>query len=203
MKKWGKLCLILGMAGCLLAGSVCTVQAEEYLYDALNRVIRVTYDDGSYVEYTYDKNGNITGVDVHKTGPTEPEQTIKTDDADSGTGEQSFGRTETIPQGTGEDKAASSTAASDRETRMNGEEASAGKNEGETKGIQGTESPEGAEMPEGSEVSKEAAEASEETASPTAATPATPAKGPGFWEKLFRGIKSLWERFVQWVRSWF
>jgi len=35
------------------------VYAEEYEYDGLNRVTKVIYDDGSYVEYIYDSNGNI------------------------------------------------------------------------------------------------------------------------------------------------
>ncbi len=35
------------------------VQAEEYIYDELNRVIQVIYEDGGTVEYIYDNNGNI------------------------------------------------------------------------------------------------------------------------------------------------
>ena len=42
------------------------VLAEEYEYDDLNRLIKVTYDDGSYVEYVYDSNGNIISTKVHK-----------------------------------------------------------------------------------------------------------------------------------------
>lgn len=40
------------------------VNAEEYEYDDLNRVTKVIYDDGSYVEYTYDANGNIVKTKV-------------------------------------------------------------------------------------------------------------------------------------------
>lgn len=36
--------------------------AAEYEYDNLNRVSKVTYEDGSYVIYTYDANGNITSI---------------------------------------------------------------------------------------------------------------------------------------------
>ncbi len=35
------------------------VCAEEYEYDDLNRIIKVTYEDGETVEYVYDSNGNI------------------------------------------------------------------------------------------------------------------------------------------------
>ncbi|MBQ8527054.1 MAG: leucine-rich repeat protein [Lachnospiraceae bacterium] len=35
------------------------VMADTYEYDDLNRVTKVSYDDGSVVTYTYDKNGNI------------------------------------------------------------------------------------------------------------------------------------------------
>lgn len=51
-----------------------TVWAETYEYDELNRVIKVTYDDGSYVSYTYDRNGNITDVYVYEV-ETEKETT--------------------------------------------------------------------------------------------------------------------------------
>lgn len=33
--------------------------AESYLYDAAGRVSKVTYDDGSSIEYVYDAAGNI------------------------------------------------------------------------------------------------------------------------------------------------
>ena len=39
--------------------------ATEYEYDELNRVIKVMYEDGSYVTYRYDKNGNIEEVNVY------------------------------------------------------------------------------------------------------------------------------------------
>lgn len=55
------------------------VEGETYEYDDLNRVIKVTYDDGSYITYEYDKNGNITSVKVHEavTSKKEEETTKK------------------------------------------------------------------------------------------------------------------------------
>lgn len=43
-------------------GMELNAKATEYEYDKLNRLMKVTYEDGSYVEYTYDKNGNITDI---------------------------------------------------------------------------------------------------------------------------------------------
>ena len=40
-------------------GMKMTVYAEEYEYDELNRVTKVTYENGETVEYVYDSNGNI------------------------------------------------------------------------------------------------------------------------------------------------
>jgi YD repeat-containing protein len=40
--------------------------AITYQYDALGRITKVTYDDGSSVEYTYDAAGNRTLVKATK-----------------------------------------------------------------------------------------------------------------------------------------
>jgi YD repeat-containing protein len=44
----------------LFITSVVTSYAEttNYIYDELNRLIRVEYEDGTIIEYTYDKVGN-------------------------------------------------------------------------------------------------------------------------------------------------
>lgn len=41
--------------------------AITYEYDALGRIVRVNYDDGSYVIYSYDAAGNRTVVSATKT----------------------------------------------------------------------------------------------------------------------------------------
>lgn len=61
-------CMLLGN----LTGTMRVVHGEEYEYDALNRVVKVIYEDGSYVEYSYDSNGNIVKVTVHTDKPEQP-----------------------------------------------------------------------------------------------------------------------------------
>lgn len=53
------------------SGTMQTVRGEEYEYDALNRVVKVIYEDGSYIEYSYDSNGNIVKTTVHTSKPEE------------------------------------------------------------------------------------------------------------------------------------
>jgi YD repeat-containing protein len=43
-----------------LFAAATRAEAITYTYDELNRLTRVDYDNGSVVEYTYDKAGNIT-----------------------------------------------------------------------------------------------------------------------------------------------
>lgn len=58
-RKIVSLCVVCAMFIC----TVCVESyGQEYEYDKLNRVTKIIYDDGSYVEYTYDANGNITKV---------------------------------------------------------------------------------------------------------------------------------------------
>lgn len=78
MKK--KMLVVLSMVIVLLVLITVPerVEGETYEYDDLNRVIKVTYDDGSYITYEYDKNGNITGVKVHEAATSEQkEETTK------------------------------------------------------------------------------------------------------------------------------
>lgn len=51
------------------------VQAANYEYDKLNRLTKVTYEDGSYVTYEYDANGNIKHATTHdKDSEDKPDQ---------------------------------------------------------------------------------------------------------------------------------
>ena len=53
-----------------------TTYAKTYEYDDLNRVVKVVYDDGSYVTYEYDRNGNIIKINVYdKDGSKVEEET--------------------------------------------------------------------------------------------------------------------------------
>lgn len=67
--------LIIGLVTCLtVVGVYCSnvpVYAETYEYDCLNRVTKVSYEDGSYVEYDYDANGNIKRSEVRNSTTSE------------------------------------------------------------------------------------------------------------------------------------
>ena len=53
----------------------------EYEYDKLNRLVKVTYGDGSYVEYKYDANGNL--IEVHTVNKSEKPASTKNPDNDN------------------------------------------------------------------------------------------------------------------------
>lgn len=57
-----------------LSAGTMRLQAEQYSYDALNRVTTVTYDDGSYVTYRYDASGNIEEIRRYNKDGTEAEE---------------------------------------------------------------------------------------------------------------------------------
>jgi endo-1,4-beta-xylanase len=50
-------------------------QTANYIYDELNRLIRVEYGDGSVVEYTYDKTGDRLEKRVQVVDTTPPTTT--------------------------------------------------------------------------------------------------------------------------------
>jgi len=55
----------------LLLASLCTSYAGSvnYTYDALNRLIKVEYEDGKVIQYTYDGAGNRTATYVSTAAP--------------------------------------------------------------------------------------------------------------------------------------
>lgn len=83
--------VIKGFIGCCCV--VCfyltmslSVYAMEYQYDKLNRLTKVTYEDGSYVTYEYDANGNIVNTkkyEVKKNPNTDPTDDKPSDDKPS------------------------------------------------------------------------------------------------------------------------
>lgn len=60
-----KTLLAIGMLCISVAILPLRVYAEKYEYDEFDRVVKVEYDDGSYVTYNYDKNGNIVDTFVY------------------------------------------------------------------------------------------------------------------------------------------
>ena len=63
MKK-KKIFGVLGVA-VMLCINASYAKAEIYRYDELNRVIKVIYENGSYIEYKYDSNGNMIDTIVY------------------------------------------------------------------------------------------------------------------------------------------
>ena len=124
MKKTGYVCLL-----CLsLYISGLHADAEEYEYDDFNRVIKVTYEDGSYVTYEYDSNGNIINTVVYH---VEKEETSEKPESEHGEDSKERETTET-----GEEKAEGDESETGEE-KAEGDESEAGEqkaggNESET-----------------------------------------------------------------------
>ena len=124
IKKTGYVCLL-----CLsLYISGLHADAEEYEYDDFNRVIKVTYEDGSYVTYEYDSNGNIINTVVYH---VEKEETSEKPESEHGEDSKERETTET-----GEEKAEGDESETGEE-KAEGDESEAGEqkaggNESET-----------------------------------------------------------------------
>ncbi len=58
-----KIIFLFGMLAVMAFGFQANAPAESYRYDVAGRLIRVAYDDGSGISYTYDNNGNILLVE--------------------------------------------------------------------------------------------------------------------------------------------
>jgi len=60
IKEKARIAMFVIVAGALLNIWLCTATATTYEHDALNRLTRVVYDEGTVIEYTYDAVGNRT-----------------------------------------------------------------------------------------------------------------------------------------------
>ena len=58
-KKVRLLATVAAVAALVAVGSIYAATVQ-YEYDSLNRLVRVTYDEDSSIEYTYDALGNRT-----------------------------------------------------------------------------------------------------------------------------------------------
>lgn len=75
---------IILLTGLFLLSQTISVYGTAYEYDDLDRVTRVTYEDGTSVSYTYDANGNVTAIaHTDKSGETNPEQPEEANKEDS------------------------------------------------------------------------------------------------------------------------
>lgn len=107
----------IGIMFILLVGNYTNAWAEEYEYDALNRVTKVVYEDGSYVEYEYDSNGNLLNTNVYNASPEQDEE--ETDGGEEG-GETKE-EEETKPSEEGEDSSGSEEDSESTETPESGD----------------------------------------------------------------------------------
>jgi hypothetical protein len=50
-----------------------TIYSASYEYDSYDRLIKVTYENGDYIEYTYDSGGNILSVNKYENSNSNPD----------------------------------------------------------------------------------------------------------------------------------
>lgn len=60
--------IIIILTTIFVGSIISSAGAVSYQYDALNRLTRVAYDNNNAFDYTYDANGNITGVTKFENG---------------------------------------------------------------------------------------------------------------------------------------
>lgn len=89
VKVIGSLAIACWITCSSIAGGLCS-----YEYDILNRLTKITYEDGSYVEYEYDANGNITKTNVYDATPEESDTSTEASGDESETPEESSDATE-------------------------------------------------------------------------------------------------------------
>ena len=55
-----RIAAIMFLATCLLGGSSIFAQETQYYYDYQNHLIEMNFNDNTWMQYTYDANGNLT-----------------------------------------------------------------------------------------------------------------------------------------------
>ncbi|MGN0400778.1 MAG: hypothetical protein ACI4HQ_00790 [Acetatifactor sp.] len=123
IKKTGYVCLL-----CLsMYISGLHADAEEYEYDDFNRVIKVTYEDGSYITYGYDLNGNIINTVVYT---VEKEETSEKPESEHGEDSKERETTETGGQkAEGDESEAGEQKAGGNESETDAQEAEGNESE--------------------------------------------------------------------------
>lgn len=214
VKRFYRIIAALGILGLLLADNVNYVSAEEYEYDDLDRVTKVIYDDGSYVKYAYDKNGNIVNVDVYNANPepsdkleepdnpkkpeseNQPENESKPgNENQSGNGNQSGSESQSGNgnQSGNESKPGNGKQPGNESQPENGNQ-SGNENQSENENQPGNENQSESVNKPDNQDSSEALEDSEGSDEP---------EKEGIWDKLISWVKSIISKIVEWFQSLF
>lgn len=128
MKKGFRIFCMITTSLILLICSGTRTRAEEYQYDDLDRLVKVTYEDGSYTEYSYDANGNILEVNVYDANPRpsttpNPAESSEASETPSESGaSESSEPSETSEPDTNESSESSSESGDESETESQGNE---------------------------------------------------------------------------------
>lgn len=72
LRQIGSVCFALSILSLFVVFMSVDTYAEAYEYDELNRVIKVIYDDQSYITYEYDANGNIESQKFYEAEDPDP-----------------------------------------------------------------------------------------------------------------------------------
>lgn len=226
-KATKKMAMMLIVSGFLWARTDVIVQAEEYIYDDLNRVTKVIYEDGSFVEYTYDHNGNITSVEVHDAAPgqkpdsgnneggtdeneknPENEENTTSDNEKPSENENASDKEETSGNG----DTSEGEAPTDKEESSGNGDTSEGENPTDKEETSGNGEPTDKEESSGNGTLPGDEVTDGNTTEGTMGNPAddstdSPAEDEqGFWEKLFYTIigfaEDIRNTVVGWVQKW-
>lgn len=190
MKEKYKLILAAVVIPIMLTVSAIPAQAEEVEYDDLNRVTKVTYDDGSYVEYEYDRNGNIVSINVYDANE---EQRNETENGSGQAGQQEADSGTLLPD---ESEQAQENAddTKDEETLKSEEPDKEAEKEDTQKEEADKEGTLGEKEAEESEISQESGDDID---------PAEQPEKLNFFEKIMAAVKEIFLKIIQWIQSLF